>query len=52
MSTGLVFLAPLLVSLALKVKSLVGIEEAPTSLALVAGADTSVSAESAPGSAA
>ena len=37
MSTSLVFLAPLLVSLALKVDSLVGIERAPSSLALVAG---------------
>jgi len=37
MSTGLVFIAPLLVTLALKVNSLVGIEQAPNSLALVAG---------------
>jgi MFS family permease len=37
MSTSLVFLAPLLVSLALKVNSLVGIEQAPNSLALVTG---------------
>ncbi|MEU4291728.1 MFS transporter [Kribbella sp. NPDC026596] len=37
MGTSLVFLAPLLVSLALKVNSLVGIEQAPNSLALVAG---------------
>ncbi|MCW2880823.1 MAG: major facilitator superfamily 1 [Sphaerisporangium sp.] len=37
MSTCLVFLAPLLVTLALKVNSLVGIEQAPNSLALVAG---------------
>ena len=37
MSTSLVFLAPLLVTLALKVNSLVGIEQAPNSLALVAG---------------
>jgi MFS family permease len=37
MGTCLVFLAPLLVTLALKVNSLVGIERAPTSLALVAG---------------
>ncbi len=37
MSTGLVFLAPLLVSLALKVNSLVGIDQAPNSLALVTG---------------
>jgi MFS family permease len=37
MSTSLLFLAPLLVTLALKVDSLVGIERAPDSLALVAG---------------
>ena len=37
MSTGLVFLAPLLVTLALKVNSLVGTDKAPSSLALVAG---------------
>jgi MFS family permease len=37
MSTCLVLLAPLLVSLALKVNSLVGTKEAPTSLALVTG---------------
>ena len=37
MSTSLVFLAPLLVSLALKVNSLVGIDQAPNSLALVTG---------------
>jgi len=37
MSTSLLFLAPLLVTLALKVNSLVGIQEAPSSLALVAG---------------
>ena len=37
MSTSLLFIAPLLVTLALKVNSLVGIEHAPTSLALVAG---------------
>ena len=36
-STNLVFQAPLLVSLALKVNSLVGIKQAPSSLALVAG---------------
>jgi MFS family permease len=36
MSTCLVFLAPLLVSLALKVNSLVGLQQAPNSLALVA----------------
>jgi MFS family permease len=38
MSTCLLFLAPLLVTLALKVNSLVGIERAPDSLALVASA--------------
>lgn len=37
MSTALVFVAPLLVTLALKVNSLVGIKQAPASLALVAG---------------
>ncbi len=37
MSTCLVFLAPALVTLALKVNSLVGIERAPNNLALVAG---------------
>ena len=37
MGTILLFLAPLLVSLSLKVNSLVGIEEAPNSLSLVAG---------------
>ena len=37
MSTCLLFLAPLLVTLALKVNSLVGIDQAPNSLALVAG---------------
>jgi MFS family permease len=37
MSTSLLFLAPLLVTLALKVDSLVGLSRAPTSLALVAG---------------
>jgi MFS family permease len=37
MSTSLLFIAPLLVTLALKVDSLVGIERAPGSLALVAG---------------
>jgi MFS family permease len=36
-STSLLFLAPLLVTLALKVNSLVGIQRAPESLALVAG---------------
>ena len=37
MSTSLLFIAPLLVTLALKVNSLVGIDRAPNSLALVAG---------------
>src|SRR3954454_2448688 len=37
MSTSLLFLAPLLVTLALKVNSLVGIDRAPNSLALVTG---------------
>ena len=37
LGTSLVFLAPLLVTLALKVNSLVGIEQAPTSLGLVTG---------------
>ena len=37
LSTSLLFLAPLLVSLALKVSSLVGVAHAPRSLALVAG---------------
>jgi MFS family permease len=36
-STSLLFLAPLLVTLALKVNSLVGIERAPASLAVVTG---------------
>src|SRR6201985_433284 len=36
-STSLLFIAPLLVTLALKVNSLVGIDRAPESLALVAG---------------
>src|SRR3954447_24681718 len=36
-STSLLFLAPLLVTLALKVNSLVGLDAAPNSLALVAG---------------
>jgi hypothetical protein len=36
-STSLLFLAPMLVTLALKVNSLVGIEQAPTSLAVVTG---------------
>jgi hypothetical protein len=37
MSTNLLFLAPVLVTLALKVDSLTGIKQAPSSLALVAG---------------
>jgi MFS family permease len=37
MGTSLVFLAPLLVTLALKVNSLVGIDQAPKSLGLVTG---------------
>jgi MFS family permease len=37
MSTSLMFVAPLLVTLPLKVNSLVGIKQAPNSLALVAG---------------
>ena len=36
-STSLLFLAPLLVTLASKVNSLVGIEQAPNSLAVVTG---------------
>ncbi|HEY1644229.1 MAG TPA: MFS transporter, partial [Streptosporangiaceae bacterium] len=43
MSTCLMFLAPLLVTLALKVNSLVGIDRAPGSLALVAGIGALVS---------
>src|SRR6202023_273477 len=41
-STSLLFIAPLLVTLALKVDSLVGIERAPDSLALVAGVAASL----------
>ena len=37
MGTALVLIAPLLVTLALKVNSLVGIDQAPNSLALVTG---------------
>ncbi|CAN5507133.1 MFS transporter [soil metagenome] len=37
LSTTLLFIAPLLVTLALKINGLVGIEQAPSSLALVAG---------------
>src|SRR5450755_1777791 len=43
MSTNLLFLAPVLVTLALKVDSLVGIQRAPASLALVAGIGALVS---------
>jgi MFS family permease len=43
MSTNLVFLAPILVTLPLKVNALVGIKEAPDSLALVAGVGALVS---------
>src|SRR3979411_1457398 len=43
MSTGLLFLAPVLVTLALKVNSLVGIHQAPGSLGLVAGIGALVS---------
>jgi MFS family permease len=43
MGTSLVFIAPVLVSLALKVNSLVGIDRAPTSLALVTGIGSLVS---------
>src|SRR5437879_11122786 len=42
-STSVLFLPPLLVTLPLKINSLVGIKEAPNSLALVAGAGASVS---------
>ena len=37
LSTSLLFLAPLLVTLALKVNALVGTQRAPNSLSLVAG---------------
>ena len=43
MSTGLLFLAPALVSLALKVNSLVGLDRAPNSLALIASIGALVS---------
>ncbi|MGA7987386.1 MAG: MFS transporter [Candidatus Dormiibacterota bacterium] len=43
MSTNLVFLAPILVTLPLRVNTLVGIEEAPGSLALVSGIGALVS---------
>src|SRR3989442_13897991 len=43
MSTNLVFLAPILVTLPLRVNSLVGIQQAPKSLGLVAGIGALVS---------
>ncbi len=43
LGTSLLFLAPLVVTLALKVNDLVGKDEAPASLALVAGAGSAVS---------
>jgi MFS family permease len=43
LSTSLLFLAPLLVTLALKVNALVGLERAPTSLSVVAGTGALVS---------
>jgi MFS family permease len=43
MSTNLVFLAPILVTLPLRVNALVGIKQAPSSLALVAGIGAFVS---------
>src|SRR5437764_7447071 len=43
MSTNLLFLPPLLVTLPLKVNTLVGIKDAPNSLALVAGVGALVS---------
>jgi MFS family permease len=43
MSTNLLFLAPILVTLPLRVNSLVGIEQAPKNLALVAGIGALVS---------
>jgi len=43
MSTSLLFLPPLLVTLPLKINALVGIKEAPNSLALVAGIGALVS---------
>src|ERR1700761_6683485 len=42
-STSLLFLAPVLVTLALKINSLVGIDRAPHSLSLVAGVGALVS---------
>ncbi len=47
-ATSLVFIAPLLVTLALKVNSLVGAEEAATSLSLVAGVGSLVAIVSNP----
>jgi MFS family permease len=43
LSTNLLFLAPLLVTLALKVNALVGIEQAPRSLGLIAGVGSALS---------
>ena len=43
MSTNLVFLAPILVTLPLRVNALVGIKQAPSSLALVSGIGALVS---------
>jgi MFS family permease len=43
LSTALLFIAPLLVTLALKVNSLVGIDRAPASLSLIAGVGALVS---------
>src|SRR5260370_4324200 len=43
MSTSVLFLPPLLVTLPLKINALVGIKEAPNSLALVAGIGALVS---------
>ena len=43
MSTNLVFLAPILVTLPLRINTLVGIKQAPGSLALVAGIGALVS---------
>ncbi len=48
MGTSLLFLAPLLVTLALKINSLVGTERAPNSLALVAGVGSLVAVFSNP----
>ena len=48
MGTSLLFLAPLLVTLALKVNALVGTERAPNSLALVAGVGSLVAVFSNP----